>query len=177
MILAILMSLFGEHIDPVRRIMIVGYMGLIIHQFEEYVLPGGFPMVWNIVQSGERERYDRYPMNKNTSFVCNVCIMYPLYIAGIIFNIKMKRLYNPGVATMLFILIPVGIYYIWYVASHFSLTWWYYLAAGVLLLPVSFCSLMLPIKLLADKDSKHVWPKEECEKFHVLEKMRKIEQK
>ena len=149
-ILAILMSLFGEHIDPVRRIMVVGYMGLLIHQFEEYVLPGGFPMVWNIVQSGERERYDRYPMNKNTSFVCNVCIMYPLYIAGIIFsdcyilglmlmyfsmtqiiihgiifNIKMKRLYNPGVATMLFILIPVGIYYIWYVASHFSLAWWY----------------------------------------------------
>ena len=85
-VLAIVMALFGEHVDPVRRIMIVGFMGLIIHQFEEYVLPGGFPMVWNIVQSGEREIYDRYPMNKNTSFVCNVCIMYPLYISGIIFS-------------------------------------------------------------------------------------------
>lgn len=200
--LAIVMSLFGELIDPVRRIMIVGYMGLLIHQFEEYVLPGGFPMVWNIVQSGERERYDRYPMNKNTSFVCNVCIMYPLYIAGIIFsdcyvwglmlmffsigqvvihgiifNVKMRRLYNPGVATMLFILIPVGIYYIWYVAAHFSLAWWHYVAALVLLMPVSFCSLMLPIKLMADKDSKHVWPPEEREKFHVMDKMKMIESK
>ena len=200
--LAIAMSLFGEHIDPVRRIMVVGFMGLLIHQFEEYVLPGGFPMVWNIVQSGERERYDRYPMNKNTSFVCNVCIMYPLYIAGIIFsdchvwglmlmffsigqvvihgiifNVKMRRLYNPGVATMLFILIPVGICYIWYVAAHFSLAWWHYVAALVLLMPVSFCSLMLPIKLMADKDSKHVWPPEEQEKFHVMDKMKMIESK
>ena len=119
--LAIVMALFGELIDPVRRIMIVGYMGLLIHQFEEYVLP--------------------------------------------------------GVATMMLILIPVGAYYIWYVASHFSLEWWYYVAAGVLLLPVSFCSLMLPIKLLADKDSKYAWPQDECEKFHVMDKMKRIEPK
>ena len=114
-------------------------------------------------------------------YILGLMLMYfsmtQIIIHGIIFNIKMKRLYNPGVATMLFILIPVGIYYIWYVASHFSLAWWYYVAAGVLLLPVSFCSLMLPIKLLADKDSKYIWPQDDCEKFHVLEKMRKIEQK
>ena len=101
--------------------------------------------------------------------------MTQIIIHGIIFNIKMKRLYNPGVATMLFILIPVGIYYILYVASHFSLTWWYFVAAGALLLPVSFCSLMLPIKLLADKNSRYVWPQEECEKFHVLDKVKEIE--
>ena len=197
--IAIAMALFGQYLDPVRRIMVVGFMGLLIHQFEEYVIPGGFPMVWNIVQSGEKEIYNRYPMNKHTAFVCNVCLMYPLYIAGIIFsdcyiyglmlmifsitqvmihgiifNIKMKRLYNPGVATMLFILIPVGVYYIWYVASHFSLPWWHYLAAIGLLMPVSFCSLMLPIKLLANKDSKHIWSEEECERFHVLDKMKSL---
>lgn len=198
-ILAIWMALFGELVDPVRRIMIVGFMGLLIHQFEEYVLPGGFPIVWNIVQSGETERYDRYPMNKHTSFICNVCLMYPLYILGIIFsryyvlglmlmffsigqvvihgiilNIKMHRLYNPGVATMLFILIPVGIYYIWYVSAHFALPWWYYVLALILLMPVSFCSLMLPIKKLANKDTPHVWPQDEAEKFHVAKKMQKI---
>lgn len=78
---------------------------------------------------GECEMYDRYPMNKNTSFVCNVCIMYPLYIAGIIFS------------------------------------------------DCYILGLMLPIKLLADKNSKYVWPKDECQKFHVMEKMGKIEQK
>lgn len=112
-------------------------------------------------------------------YIWGLMLMYfsitQVFIHGIIFNIKMKRLYNPGVATMLFILIPVGIYYIWYVASHFSLAWWYYVAAGVLLMPVSFCSLMLPIKLLADKDSKYVWPPEECEKFHVIEKIKEVE--
>lgn len=98
--------------------------------------------------------------------------MTQVIIHGIIFNVKMRRLYNPGMATMLFILITVGIYYIWYVASHFPLSWWHYVAAIGLLLPVSFCCLMLPIKLLADKNSKYVWPQDECEKFHVMDKMR-----
>ena len=40
--LAVVMSLFGEYLDPVRRIMVVGYMGLVLHQFEEYVLPADF---------------------------------------------------------------------------------------------------------------------------------------
>lgn len=109
-------------------------------------------------------------------YIWGLMLMYfsitQIIIHGVVFNIKMGSIYNPGVATMMLILIPVGIYYIWYVASHFSLAWWYYLAAGVLLMPVSFCSLMLPIKLLADKDSKHIWSKEESEKFHVMEKVR-----
>lgn len=48
---------------------------------------------------------------------------------------------------------------------------WYYVAAVALLMPVSFCSLMLPIKLMADKNSKYAWPPEECEKFHVMDKL------
>ena len=196
------MSLFGEYLDPVKRIMVVGYMGLVLHQFEEYVLPGGFPMVWNIVQSGETEIYDRYPMNKHTSFFCNVCLMYPLYILGIIFsdchilglmlmyisitqifihgiafNVKMKRLYNPGVASMVTVLIPVGIYYIWYISTHFTIPAWHYIAAAVLLLPVSFSSLMLPIKKLADRNSPYVWTKEETERFHVMDKMNQLNNK
>lgn len=51
-----------------------------------YYVGGGIFVVLAIVMSLFGERYDRYPMNKNTSFVCNVCIMYPLYIAGIIFS-------------------------------------------------------------------------------------------
>lgn len=198
-ILAILMFLLGEHIDPVRQIMIASYMGLLIHQFEEYVLPGGFPMVWNIVWSGETEIYDRYPMNKHTAFFCNVCLMYPLYILGILFsdcyvlglmlmffsigqvvvhgiilNIKMRRFYNPGVATVLFVLIPIGIYYIWYVSANLELPWWNYLLAFILLMPVSFCSLMLPIRKLANRNTQYIWPQYETEKFHVMEKMGKM---
>ena len=43
--------------------------------------------------------------------------------------------------------------------------------AVALLIPVSFCSLMLPIKLMADKNSKYAWPPKECEKFHVMDKL------
>ena len=84
--LAIVMALFGELIDPVRRIMIVGYMGLLIHQFEEYVLPGGFPMVWNIVQSGERERliphnpdFQPIRVDKNNEFTVWGVVTYAIH--------------------------------------------------------------------------------------------------
>lgn len=54
---------------------------------------------------GEREMYDRYLMLMYFS-------MTQIIIHGFIFNVKMKRFYNPGVGTMILILIPVGIYYI-----------------------------------------------------------------
>lgn len=195
-LLAIFMALFGEHIDPVRRIMIVAYMGLLIHQFEEYAFPGGFPMVWNIVQSGETKIPERYPMNKNTSFIANVGCMYLLHILsiifsdnfllgliviyfsltqifihGIAFNIKMKRLYNPGMASLIFVLYPVGIYYIWYIATNYSVPDWYWWGAAILLVPVAFICLMFPIKKLADRNSPYEWSEDERNRFNVYKKM------
>lgn len=47
-------------------------MSLLIHQFEEYALPGGFPLIWNAGVSGERENYHAYPMNKQGSAFSNL---------------------------------------------------------------------------------------------------------
>ena len=43
-VLAFITALFGGEIDPVRRITIVLFMSMLLHQFEEYACPGGFPM-------------------------------------------------------------------------------------------------------------------------------------
>ena len=68
-----------------RRIMIVLFMCLLAHEFEEYAVPGGFPSAWNIGVSGETKAGDRYPLNTKSAFIVNVCCAYPIYIIGIIF--------------------------------------------------------------------------------------------
>lgn len=85
-VLSFLVGLFGGSIDPVRRILIYSFMALTLHQFEEYVLPGGFPMCWNMGVVGEMEHPESYLLNKQSAFFCNVVCVYPLYIAAIIWS-------------------------------------------------------------------------------------------
>ena len=66
-VLAIILGLFGDMIDPMRRIMIVLFMCLLAHEFEEYAVPGGFPSAWNIGVSGETKAGDRYPLNTKSA--------------------------------------------------------------------------------------------------------------
>lgn len=46
-------------------------MSLLIHQFEEYVLPGGAPVIVNIGTFSERDNYLRYPGNMHSSMLVN----------------------------------------------------------------------------------------------------------
>lgn len=196
---AFLMILCGTDVDPLKRFMIVSFMALNVHQFEEYAVPGGFPMVINMAFMGEREHPERYPLNKKSAFVCNVCLMYPVYILAIIFsdiiwvniaivlfgvaqifvhgigfNIKMKTFYNPGMASIIFIFIPVAIYVCIYLAQNYTVTVWDWVIALALQPVVGFLGLMVPIRILQDKNSSHPFPEDEAKKFHVREKMAKL---
>jgi len=196
---AFLMILFGTDIDPLKRFMIVSFMALNVHQFEEYALPGGFPMVMNMAFMGECEHPERYPLNKKSAFVCNVCLVYPVYILGIIFsnvmwvviaivlfgaaqffvhgiafNKKMKSIYNPGMGSVVFLFIPLAIYVCIFVVQNYTVTVWDWVIALALQPVVGLLGLLVPIRALQDKNSSHPFPKEETEKFHVREKMAKL---
>lgn len=198
-ILAFILGLFGDMIEPMRRIMMVLYMCLLAHQFEEYAVPGGFPSAWNIGVSGENEVGDRYPLNTKSAFIVNVCCAYPIYIIGIIFchvhvlsifityftmaqilmhglmmNKKMNTIYNPGVATALFIMIPIGIYSLWYIATNYDIptwNWW----APILTFPfVAFLTILLPILKCQDKESPYVFPERDTKGFSIKNKIARI---
>lgn len=198
--LSFYMGLFRSDIDPVRKILVFSFMALMIHQFEEYVLPGGFPMCWNMGVVGERKSPERYILNKKSAFICNVVCMYPLYIAaiiwsdfyllglvtvyfhltqiimhGIIINKKMRSFYNPGMASIIFILIPLGVYYIWYIAAHCVVPVHFWWLAFVLLPVVAILALLAPMNILKDKNSPYPWTEEEARRFHVREKVEKLE--
>jgi hypothetical protein len=46
-------------------------MALLAHQFEEYALPGGEPLVLNAAFYGEKKDSDRYPGNQLNGMLVN----------------------------------------------------------------------------------------------------------
>lgn len=74
--LSYIVGIWGSEIDPVRKILVLSYMALLVHQFEEYALPGGFPAIWNIAVSGEKEIAHKYPLNKQGSLLVNTLSAY-----------------------------------------------------------------------------------------------------
>ena len=198
-LLAFGLGLFGDMLDPMRRIMIVLYMCLLAHQFEEYAVPGGFPSAWNVGVSGEQESGDRYPLNTKSAFIVNICCAYPIYFIGILFshvhiisifvayftmlqilmhgglmNKKMGTLYNPGVATALFVMLPTGIYTLWYLAAHFQIpswNWW----VPILCFPlVAFTTILLPILKCQDKNSPYPFPERDVKGFSIQNKAARL---
>jgi hypothetical protein len=200
--LAFLVGFFGRAIDPLSKILLLSYMALIVHQFEEYAIPGGFPAVFNIAWNKEKEAPDRYPLNRKSAFVVNVVCAYLFYIIAIIFpgliwlglaqvlfgmaqlsihgillNRKMSSLYNSGLGVVLFLHWPIVIYYIWYVYANGLMQSWYWIAGIVLTLLVAVLLVNLPVTKLKDKNSKYPFSVEEMKRFNVKEKMAELTSK
>lgn len=195
---AFAMVLWGGNIDFLKKLMILSFMGLNVHQFAEYAVPGGFPMVMNMAFMGEKEAPERYPLNKKSAFVCNVGFMYPVYILGIIFsnqlwlglaivfmgvaqifvhgiafNKKMGTIYNPGMGSIVFIFIPLCVIYVWYAVTNYDITWWYWVIALILQPVLGMGCLMMPIQKMKDKNSPDAWTADEIKRFDVAGKLAK----
>ncbi len=86
--LSFFMGFFGDHIDPLRTMLIFSFMALLIHQFEELAIPGGFPALYNIAVFKEKDGPERYHLNANTNLLINVYFAYTFYISAIIFPLS-----------------------------------------------------------------------------------------
>lgn len=198
-VLAFIIGFFGKDIEPVRLILILSFMALLVHQFEEYGLPGGFPAIFNIAMSGEKDVPNRYPINAQGSFVVNVVCAYTFYILpiifidwywlgilsmvfgfsqllahGIVMNLKIKSFYNPGLAAVVFLHVPIGIYYMWYIHTYFVVEAWHWWV-GIFALPVAmFVLVLLPIQIFKSKKSPYPFTQDEMDRFNVKEKVSRI---
>ena len=196
-ILSFVLGLWGGGISEIQRILLYSFMALLVHQFEEYALPGGFPAAYNMALSGEREHPDRYPLNTLSSFVVNVALGYPFYLLavlfpgliwlglaqvlfgmaqvgvhGILMNVKLHRFYNPGMASVLLVHFPIGIYYIHYVTARgLARPVDFLIGAGVTAL-AALLIIALPIRALRNRDSKYPFPEADMRRFHVEDKLR-----
>ena len=198
-ILSFIMGFFSYNIVHIQTILIYSYMALLVHQFEEYGLPGGFPTLFNVIMNGEKETPDRFPQNSQLSMIVNVVLAYPFYIAAIIFpetywlglatmyfgfsqiffhgiimNRRLKSFYNPGLAASIFLHGPIGIYYIWYVADNDLASVWDYIGGFITMIVAAFIIVVLPIRLFSSRQTKYPFSKEEMARFGMLEKAEKL---
>lgn len=180
----------GDHLTEIQLILVYSFMAMLAHQFEEYAFPGGFQGIGNIAMFGERKMPDRYPLNANQVMISNVFLTYPFYIIpvffpdliwlgliqvgqgmvqiinhGIITNVRMKTIYNPGLATVLLLQWPLGVYYIHFVSVHHLATTSDYFFG----LFGAFASTVVlwigPILLLSDRGSKYPFSEADMFKF------------
>lgn len=185
--LSFVMGLWGaRNMSMIRILLIFSWMGMLVHQFEEYAFPGGFPLISNMAGIGETEHPERYPLNARQCFVSNVIFCYLSYIIpicfpnliwmgacqvfaglwqilghGIAMNIRLKKKYNPGLAATVFLQTPVAIIYIWYVCTYIpekaSQLWWG-IPGSIALLLLTF---IIPIIVMRDKNSPYAFEEEE----------------
>ncbi len=137
------MGLWGcEHLPKMQTILIFSWMAMLVHQLEEYAFPGGMPSITNMAAFREQDVPERYPFNAQQCFICNVFLCYAFYVTAICFpeviwlgasqvfcvlvqlgahalliNFSIKDIYNPGLASTVFLQLPVAVYYVFYVVN------------------------------------------------------------
>jgi Protein of unknown function with HXXEE motif len=195
--LAAVLAIFWSDISMLRRLMLMSFMALLVHQFEEYAWPGGFPAVMNIAWMPGGDRPDRSPLNRKGALFVNVFFAYPFYILpiilpkliwlglaqvlfgmaqlgvhGILINKKLHAIYNPGLFAVVFLHWPIGIYYIWYVIVNGLVQWWMWPVALVILGAAAFVGVNLPVtRWFKDENSPYPFGENEMARFRVREKM------
>ena len=81
----------------VQRLLFMNFIALLIHQYEEYGVPGGEPAIMNIALQNS-DSPDRYPLNQNSAMVINVFAAYVFYLIPVFFPDKIWL----GIAPTLF---------------------------------------------------------------------------
>ena len=199
--LAVVLALAWGDLDTLQRLLLLSFMALLLHQFEEYAWPGGFPAVMNIAwMPGVGALADRYPLNRQAALFVNVMFAYPyyllpvflpglvwmglgqvafgisqLFIHGIVINRKLRSFYNPGLFVVVFGHLPIGIYYIWYVISGGLTQWWDWPLALLWLGLGAVMGVAMPVtKWFANRESPYAFSEREMGRFRVKEKMGKV---
>lgn len=166
-----------------QLILWVSLASLFFHQLEEYRIVGTFPGMLNKVifkSAGP----DRFPLNKNTSFVINVFVGWMVYflaalfaekavwlgIASILissgnilahtflFNLKGKTLYNAGLVTCWLFFAPIVYFFFFIVISNNLATRNDYLIGIILGLFLNTAGVFGIIRLTADKNTSYIFP-------------------
>ena len=180
-----------------QKLLLLNFIVVLLHQFEEYSWPGGFPAVANMVMFSSAKP-DRYPLNQNSSMVANLIFAYGFYLVPLFFpaviwlglapvlvgltmqfighvvfvNMKLRSFYSPGVATTVFGHVPIGVIYIYQIsANHLANGWDWLLAVVYMIVFLSLNFGVIEIILLGDKNSPHPFDQKEMKRFDIERKL------
>ncbi len=196
LVLIVYLALSFESLATVQVLVLLNFVALIFHQFEEYGFPGGEPMIMNYVLQ-KSDIPDRFPLNQFSAMFTNVPVAWTFYgiafffpdviwlcLAPMIFNIgqlivhgvatnkAMKSIYNPGLFSVVFLHLPISIYFVWFVYSQDLIVGIDWLWA---ILMAMFCGGFLvgflTYAVFANRDSRWPFAPVEMERFNVKEKL------
>ncbi len=198
-ILAVVLILNWGAMEVVQRLVVLNLMALLVHQFEEYGWPGGGPMVMNCALQ-RSDLPDRYPLNPFSAMFTNVFVgvflyglpaLFPqtmwlvlvpmlfnfgqLVMHGVVMTRTMKTYYSPGLGAVVFLHLPISVYFFWYALQNHLLhgmDWLIGVPLAILCGGV-FVGIMTYV-LFPTRKTKWVFSREELERFHVREKMERI---
>ncbi len=186
----IYLAVAWSSLDVLQRVLLAGFALVPAHEFEEYGWPGGEPAIMNkVIQPSDRP--DRYPLNQNSAMVVNVS-WYPFALVALIFqhqvwlglgtllfwvgqfvihgvvtNVKLKTIYNPGTVTMLLGL-ALLVYYVYYVESKDLVSVWDWVGGVAVMAGFAVIFLMkMTYSWLADKDSPYQFTDTEMRRWNV----------
>ena len=184
-----------------QKLLILNFIAVLVHQFEEYSWPGGFPAVMNMVLF-RSEKPDRYPLNQNNSMAGNLVFAYGFYMIPIFFpnaiwlglapvlcgltyqllghaiyvNIRIRSFYSPGVITNVFGWLPIGVIYIHHIIVNNLINMWGWLLAVVWAVVFSLIFYLVE-KLLEDINSPYPFDPDEMKRLDIEKKLERAGQK
>ena len=188
-----------DDLDVLQRLLILNFIVVLLHQFEEYSWPGGFPAVANLVflRLGGMSRYFK-PLNQLSSAVANVIFAYVFYLVPVFFpntiwlglstfivgavlqvighaivvNYQIRSLYSPGVATAVFGWLPLGVVYVCYIQKHGLASGWEWLAAILyMIIAMVLIFYVIEQRIFGGENPLYPFEQDEMERFHIKEKL------
>jgi hypothetical protein len=188
-----------QDMSILQRLLVLNFVVLLIHQYEEYGWPGGEPAIMNMVLQPSAPP-DRYKLNQNSAMVVNVLAAYGFYLLpvffptviwlglppvlfgmlqfvvhGIVTNVKLRSLYNPGLAAVVLGHIPIGVYYLYYVHAQGLVSVWDWVFGIAYMFAFQYFFLVkMTYVWLADPNSAYAFADEEMCRFNVPEKLKRL---
>jgi hypothetical protein len=165
-----LIAIFGTG-DTLQKLLLASIAVMFLHFFEEFGFPGGFPwMGVKVLLSSDEMDSSKWDCNNLNSMFGNWGFLFFIYILPvlfpnirfltlaamlfniaelvihlILFNVKQKTLYNPGLVTAVFGLAPIACYYFMKIFDQHFYIWYDYIIAIICLVFIFWFSFRSPI--------------------------------
>lgn len=176
-------AVFFTTLSPISLLLWLSLIALFLHQFEEYRFPGYFPGMVNLALFASKQP-DRYPLNTNTALIVNVIVGWFCYVLAavlneralwlgiatmlvsvgnviahtVLFNLKGKTVYNPGMATAVLLFLPIAVSFfrlVLHVNRATSLDWIVGVGLGIAL---NYIGIVKLIDWLKDEQTDYIFP-------------------
>lgn len=193
-----------DDLGVLQRLLILNFIVVLLHQFEEYSWPGGFPAVANLVfmPLAGMSRYFK-PLNQLSSAIANLTFAYVFYLLPVFFprtiwlglatvivgavlqvighaiivNYQIRSLYSPGVATAVFGWLPLGVVYIYYIEKHDLASGWDWVAAiGYMIVAMVLIFYVIEQRIFGGENPPYPFEQDEMKRFDIEGKLERARQ-